>query len=126
MQSALEQEVSLLLERARSWLRDRDRAVVIGMLLCCVPFLPVTMVGLLVTLANILLVVFRRLPRAELPLLVLGVVIAVLYAIGWWLLFRTVRASGLWLWHGWWSQWPIWQWLHAIAPHPPSHSAQTI
>ena len=108
MQSALEQEIRLLIVRLREWMRARDRAVLFGALLCCVPFLPVTFVGLVVTLGNLLLVRLGKLPRAELPVLCVALGVVVFYVVLWWALFSIVAASGLWLgvarfWRGVWE-----------------------
>ncbi len=96
MQSVLEQEVSRLWLRLRDWLRQRDRAVLFGVLLCAVPFLPVTFVGVVMTCINLLLLRAGKIPRQDLPLMVFGLAIAAFYVALWWVLFTFVVGSGLW------------------------------
>jgi hypothetical protein len=121
MQSALEHEIELLLVNLRSWLRQRDRAVLIGTLLCCVPFLPVTFVGLVITLFNLVLLWAGKLKRAELPLLLFAVFMTALYVLLWWLLFTFLINSRSWPSIGW-----IWQWLQFIVPTRPHWPFQDI
>ena len=121
MHSALEVEAERLLSRLRDWLSRRDRAVLFGVALCCVPFLPVTGLGVLVTLINLGLVSAGKLPLAELPVLLAGLVLAVLYAVLWWLLFGLAMRHGA----GWWFGW-MWQWLHGWAPATPHGPVQNV
>jgi apolipoprotein N-acyltransferase len=97
MQSVLEREARLLLLRFRDWGRERDRAVLFGTLLCCVPFLPVTFVGLAITLLNLLLVRLGKLPRAELPALIFALGMTAFYILLWWMLFALIASSTIWL-----------------------------
>ena len=96
MQSVLEREARLLLGRLRDWAVERDRAVVFGALLCCVPFLPVTFVGLLITLGNLVLVRLGKLPRAELPALLFALGMTLIWVALWWVLFAIVANSTAW------------------------------
>ena len=96
MQSVLEREVRLLLLRWREWAGERDRAVLFGALLCCVPFLPVTFFGLLITLGNLVLVRFGKLSRAELPVLYVALGMVVFYIVLWWVLFAMIANSFVW------------------------------
>lgn len=98
MQSVLEREIRLLLLRFREWGAERDRAVLFGTLLCCVPFLPVTFFGLLITLGNLVLVRFGKLSRAELPLLYFALAVVAFWLLLWWLLFALIANSLIWLW----------------------------
>ncbi len=113
MQSVLEQEVRDLLFRLRRWAFERDRAVLFGALLCCVPFLPVTFVGVLITLGNLLLLRLGKLSRAELPVLIAALVIAALWVVMWWAAFTVLLGSGLWLgaWHFWQGIWNMIWWF---------------
>ena len=117
MQSALEQEVRLLVQRARGWLHGRDRAVLFGALLCCVPFLPVTFVGLAITLGNLALVRLGKLPREELPLLAFAIVMTAFYVAVWWAVFAFVLHSGMWQGIGrLWSWVTEFRWLRLRGP----------
>ena len=97
MQSVLEREVRLLLLRWREWAAERDRAVLFGALLCCVPFLPITFVGLLITLGNLLLMRLGKLSRAERPVLIFALVMVAFWVLMWWLLFAMIAQSLMWL-----------------------------
>lgn len=97
MQSALEREVRLLLLRLRGWSVGRDRAVLLGALLCCVPFLPVTLLGVLITLGNLLLVRLGKLGRDELPVLLVGLAMAGFWLAAWWLLYTAITTSAAWI-----------------------------
>lgn len=97
MQSVLEREVRLLLLRWREWAAARDRAVLFGALLCCVPFLPVTFIGLLITLGNLALLHFGKLYRAERPVLIFALVMVAFWLLMWWLLFAMIAHSVMWL-----------------------------
>jgi hypothetical protein len=96
MQSALERELRLLL-RWREWAAQRDRAVLFGAMLCCVPFLPVTFFGLLITLGNLLLLRFGKLSPAERPVLLFALVMVAVWVLLWWLLFAMIAHSVMWL-----------------------------
>ncbi len=112
MQSVLEREIRLLLMRWREWAGERDRAVLFGTLLCCVPFLPITFFGLVITLGNLVLLRFGKLSGAERPVLYFALVMVVFWVVLWWLLFAMIANSIIWLavgrfWHGltdvlWW------------------------
>lgn len=95
VKSALEFELESLLPRLRRAIMDRDRAVLLGFLLCLVPFLPVTIVGFVVTILNAALVVAGKLPRREIPLLVAGVVVSLLYLVAWGIAFHLLWRVGL-------------------------------
>jgi hypothetical protein len=97
MQSVLEREVRLLLARFRDWAAERDRAVVFGALLCCVPFLPVTAFGVLITLGNLLLLRFGKLSPAERPVLYGALAIAAFWVLMWYVLFAMIANSLMWL-----------------------------
>lgn len=97
MQSVLEREVRLLLIRLRGWAIGRDRAVLFGALLCCVPFLPVTLLGLLITLGNLLLWRLGKLERAELPVLLFALGMVAIWLLAWWLLYTAITTSTAWL-----------------------------
>ncbi len=97
MQSVLEREVRLLLLRWREWAAERDRAVLFGAMLCCVPFLPVTFFGLLITLGNLLLLRFGKLSPAERPVLIFALVMVAVWVLMWWLLFAMIAQSMMWL-----------------------------
>ncbi len=97
MQSVLEREVRLLLLRWREWAAEHDRAVLFGVLLCCVPFLPVSFLGLLITLGNLVLLRFGKLSPAERPLLIFALVMVAVWMLLWWLLFAMIAQSMIWL-----------------------------
>ena len=97
MQSVLEREVRLLLLRWREWAAEHDRAVLFGVLLCCVPFLPVSFLGLLITLGNLVLLRFGKLSPAERPLLIFALVMVAVWMLLWWLLFAMIAHSVMWL-----------------------------
>ena len=113
MQSVLEQEVRRLVFRLREWAVMRDRAVMFGALLCCVPFLPVTAVGVIITLGNLLLWRLGKLPREELPVLIAALILALLWVLLWWLAFTVMLGSSFWQTAGqfWRGVWDIIWWL---------------
>ena len=102
MQSALELELRNLLFRLRNWLFRHDRAVLFGVALCCVPFPPANLLGLGITVVNLLLVRAGRLDRSEVPLLLAGCGMVALYVLLWWLAFTTLGAG---FWHGFARTW---------------------
>lgn len=95
MKSALEYELESLLPRLRHAIMDRDRAVLLGFLLCLVPFLPVSLVGLVITILNAALVAAGKLPRREIPLLAAGIVVSLLYLVAWGIAFHLLWRVGL-------------------------------
>ncbi len=113
MHSVLEQEVRRLVFRFRAWVVVRDRAVVFGALLCCVPFLPVTAVGVLISLGNLLLWRLGKLPSSEVPVLIAALLLASLWVVLWWLAFTAMLGSPFWHMVGqfWRGVWDIIWWL---------------
>lgn len=122
MRSALEREIAGLCAGAASRLARHDPAVVLGVGLCFVPFPPVTLAGLLLTVLNFVLVRNDRLPKSVTPLLWTGLWATLFYTILWtavifWLVHTGglsavigwLHARGLWLWHG----------FHATPAPPP-------
>lgn len=65
MKSAIEQSIEALLMNVRDGVRTHDRGVVFGLLLTCIPFLPVTCFGLFITCWNYILYKYGRLDITE-------------------------------------------------------------
>ena len=70
MKSAIEESIETLLSNIRAGFRTHDRGVVFGLLLSCVPFLPVTLLGLFITGWNYLLLRQGRLGDSERKLII--------------------------------------------------------
>jgi hypothetical protein len=123
MRSVLEREFFGLCASVASRLGNHDSAAVLGVCLCFAPFPPVTLAGLLLTCLNFVLVWNNRLPKSEIPLLRVGVLAVMVYAVVW-------TAAISWLIHiggfsaatGWLNAWRSWLWNGLQAPAPSSSS----
>lgn len=88
MQSALEKEILDFLATLKQRLKQRDRGVVMGLLLAIVPIPPAPMIGLLIAIMNMLLLKHGRIPeensgwiKASLVFSVINITILILFAI---------------------------------------------
>ena len=80
-QSAIEKELLGLIFNLRNSIRNHDRGVLIGFLMCCVPILPVTTIGLTVCLLNLYLINLGKLETTETKLIKMGLLISLLNLI---------------------------------------------
>lgn len=83
MRSAREQRILARFDVIAARLRGHDRVVLLGVALCFVPFPPATLAGFLLTCMNLVLIRKGRLPRRELPLLIVGLMACLVYATLW-------------------------------------------
>lgn len=65
MRSALEESIHSALIALRDQTKHRDRGVLLGFALCCVPLLPTAILGLIISLFNYRLYKRGRLPARE-------------------------------------------------------------
>jgi hypothetical protein len=86
--SALELELIGLSKKFSTWRKKQDRGVLVGVLLSCVPLPPVSLLGLVVGLANFFLIKTGRLIVNEKNLVLIGIATS---------LTNTVLASIFWV-----------------------------
>lgn len=83
MRSQLEIALEEFFVRLRQSVRSRDRAVVLGVILSCIPVFPACLLGAVVCLMNLLLISSERLPRENLGLARLGLVVGAVFTSVW-------------------------------------------
>ena len=76
--SAIELEILSMIKRFKSWRNGHDRGVVLGLMLSCIPFPPISILGLLVGLFNLLLIQNAKLSSFEKQLVWTGIAISVI------------------------------------------------
>jgi len=94
--SAIEKEFTRIIFGLRTWLRRHDRAVIIGLMMSIIPLPPVTVAGILLGLANLMLLKTGKLDRSEKKIirngLVFGVLILLLGLVFWYHLYHATTS----------------------------------
>lgn len=98
--SALETEVAKAAERLRRNVAERDRAVLIGLLLSVTPFPPSAFLGLLLSFLNLALILNGKLARREMPLVAVAILLALANLSVFVLLLGIFRSEIIGLWNG--------------------------
>ena len=87
MKSAIEISIIDFVYKLRKFVRTKDRAVVIGFFLACIPIFPACLVGLLISFLNRILIRKNKIHQSEQKLVNYGLIIGFLFTISWLLLF---------------------------------------
>lgn len=95
----METEVAKAAERLRRDVAERDRAVLIGLLLSVTPFPPSAFLGLLLSFLNLALILNGRLARREMPLVVVAILLALVNLAVFVLLLGIFRSEIIGLWN---------------------------
>ena len=77
-QSAIEKEFLNAIKCLRSWIRGHDRGVIIGLMMSIIPIPPITVAGLILGFANLVLLKAGKLDPCERKVIRNGIVIGVL------------------------------------------------
>jgi hypothetical protein len=83
MQTAIGREFRACCFGAASRLAKHDSAVLLGVFLCFAPLPPVNLFGFVITTMNLLLVSRSKLPKSEIPILRLALIVVLAYATLW-------------------------------------------
>jgi hypothetical protein len=79
--SAIEIEFLKLIKNTRLWLKSHDRGVMFGVVLSSIPLPPISILGILVGMANLFLIETSRLNGYEKKLVWYGILIAIVNTI---------------------------------------------
>lgn len=80
-QSAIEREILAFTINLRLWIKGHDRGVLIGLLMACIPIIPVTTMGLLLCIFNKYLIKKSKLDIKENKIVIIGICISLLNLI---------------------------------------------